>query len=160
MIRVNRAAPVKPNMMVTAIEAKNGSISSGIMPRTVVMAPMLTGRRRLTPDSTMASKPGFPAPSCAPISSTSTIAFLICMPIRLSSPSRAMKPNGCPVTSRPRVTPIIARGTVRKITSGFFSELNRMTQISTMARNVVGNFALSAPCASREFSYSPPHSIV
>ena len=43
-IKHRTAANDSPNMMHTAIAPKNGSFSSGIIPRTVVMTTMHTGR--------------------------------------------------------------------------------------------------------------------
>ena len=52
---VRTVLTVSPAMMVTAMGLKRMSHSRGIMPRTVVKADMDTGRRRLTPFSTMVS---------------------------------------------------------------------------------------------------------
>ena len=82
-------------MIVTAIEIKNASVSSGIMPRIVVAAASMTGRIRATPESTTASKGFFSVSICRSISSIRTMAFLIIIPIRARNPSRGMKPNGC-----------------------------------------------------------------
>src|SRR5262249_31667767 len=50
-IKDRTAANDSPNMMHTAIAPKNGSTSSGIIPRTVVKMTMHTGRDLLTPPS-------------------------------------------------------------------------------------------------------------
>ena len=105
-------------MMVTAMETKNASNSSGIMPSAVVEAAMATGRRRLTPESRIAAFGALPSASCRLISSMSTMAFLMSMPIKLRKPSVAMKPNGWPVSSNPPVTPITASGTHSQMISG------------------------------------------
>ncbi len=105
-------------MMVTAMLAKNGSNSSGTMPSTVVPAAIVTGRRREAEASMMAVRRGTSAAICRSISSTSTTAFLISMPVRLSRPSSAMKPKAWPVSSRPKLTPQMAMGTTAQIISG------------------------------------------
>ena len=87
-------AKVRPNMIVTAMAAKKASASSGIIPRTVVIAAIDTGRTRLTPESTMAANGSLPLSICRLISSINTMAFLINIPIRLRKPSNAMNPNG------------------------------------------------------------------
>ena len=48
------AAKDKPNMMHTAIAPKNGSFTSGIIPSTVVIATMQTGRIFAAPPSRIA----------------------------------------------------------------------------------------------------------
>src|SRR5262249_26100741 len=58
--RDRTAATVSPNMMHTAIAPKNGSVSSGIDPRTVVSTAMHTGRTLLTPPSRSAWYGAFP----------------------------------------------------------------------------------------------------
>ena len=69
--------------MVTAIDTKNASNSSGISPSAVVDAAMNTGRNLLTPESTIASINALPPFDCRLISSINTIAFLISIPIKL-----------------------------------------------------------------------------
>src|SRR5262249_7735710 len=53
-MRLNTAAHDSPNMMHTAIDPKNGSVSSGIIPSTVVSTTMHTGRSLLVPPSRIA----------------------------------------------------------------------------------------------------------
>src|SRR5271165_792103 len=48
------AANDSPNMMHTAIAPKNGSVSSGIIPRTVVKTTMHTGRDLVIPPTRIA----------------------------------------------------------------------------------------------------------
>ena len=45
-------AKSNPNMIVTAMEMKNASCSSGTMPSIVVREAIITGFKRLTPEST------------------------------------------------------------------------------------------------------------
>ena len=52
--RVRIVAKSNPNMMVTAMEIKNASLSNGIIPKIVVSAAIETGIKRETPESTMA----------------------------------------------------------------------------------------------------------
>ena len=93
------------------------------------------------------------------ISSISTIAFLICMPTRLSIPSSAMNPKGWPNTSRPTVTPTSTIGTVMKMTAGWRIELNSDTTISIMIRITGGILPARPALALDELSCSPPHSM-
>lgn len=53
-IRVSIVAKSNPNIIVTAMETKKASCRRGIMPRIVVNAAIITGRIRLTPESTTA----------------------------------------------------------------------------------------------------------
>ena len=128
------------------------------MPRAVVEAAMTTGIKRFVPELRIAVNGSLPAAVCTLISSTSTIAFLISIPVKLSNPSNAMKPNGCLVTSRPNVTPIRASGTHSQITNGCRRLLNRAIVVSTIKIRKTGSFDASALFALFESSYSPPHS--
>ena len=87
-------AKPSPTMIVTAMETKNASWSSGTIPRMVVAAAMETGISRLRPESTTEWKRSFPLAIWVSISSIKTMEFLISIPIRLRRPSSAMKPKG------------------------------------------------------------------
>jgi hypothetical protein len=50
------------------------------------------------------------------------------------------------------------KGTVNQITSVVRTELKRQTTMKTMSVNAIGSGLASAVRASRESSYSPPHS--
>ncbi|SFE44482.1 hypothetical protein SAMN04488031_11014 [Roseovarius indicus] len=77
-------------MIVTAIDAKNASGKSGIIPKIVVPAARTTGRKRLTEPSTIALYSGTPSARCWSISSTRTIAFFINIPERDRNPRSAV----------------------------------------------------------------------
>ena len=129
------------------------------MPRIVVTAAISTGIKRLTPESTMAWYVDLPESDSMPIWSISTIAFLINMPDRLSIPSRAMKPNGCRVTSRPSVTPITASGTQSQMIAVLRSELNSPITMKTMIPRIGGKLLASAAFALAESSAWPPQAM-
>ena len=69
-----------------------------------------------------------------------------------------MNLNGMPVSSSPAVTPMIASGMTSQIRSVARIELNRHTKMNTMSARKYGSGRASAARASRESSYSPPHS--
>ena len=121
-------------MITTAMLWKKASVSSGLMPRMVVRAAMDTGRTRLMEASSTACRASLPLASCSWISSTRTMPFFTSMPLRLSRPSRAIKPKGMPVSRKPRVTPIIARGTVSQITVARLNESNSRMVIINITR--------------------------
>ena len=146
-------------MMVTAMLTKNASVNSGSMPKMVVAAASITGRRRETLAVTTASVKSIPVSRVRSISSTSTMPFLISIPDRLSRPSNAVKVNGSPAPNSPIVTPLIDIGTSSQITSGWRNVPNKKIEISTMTIRLSGNCVARLDCASVEFSYSPPHSI-
>jgi len=150
-------AIIRPKMMVTAMAMKKASWSRGIMPSAVVRAAIATGRSRLTPASRMAVRASLLF-FCSSISSISTMAFLIIMPDRLMAPSMAMKPKGWLVSSRPRVMPIRASGTVAQITAGWRRLLKSAITIRTMAPRKSGMLAAMAFWARPESRYSPHHS--
>ncbi len=89
----------------------------------------------------------------------STIAFLINIPVRLSSPSNAMKPKGWLVNSSPRVTPIKASGTQSQMIAVFRSELNSAMTMKTMMPRIGGKLPASPACALAESSAWPPHAM-
>ena len=125
-------AKASPPMIVTAMDTKNTSERSGIIPSTVVSAVIATGRKRLTHPSRMASNRSFPLRIWLSISSINTMPFLICMPTRLRAPRMAMKPKGCRVASREAVMPIMPSGTVMKMLAGWRSALKRRITMSIM----------------------------
>jgi len=105
-------------MIVTAMPRKNASKISGVMPRIVVPAASMTGRRRLIDPSSTARPPASPRSMRWSISSTSTIAFLMSMPESDRKPSSAVKLNAVSVIRSPQVTPQIDIGTTAQMISG------------------------------------------
>ncbi len=120
-------------MITTAMDSKKASNNSGIMPRMVVTAAMHTGRTREMEAIITASK-GSRVSISSLICSTSTMPFFTSMPDRLRKPSNAMKPKGAFSSSRPRVTPMMASGTVAQITSGCRRESNSSMVMMNMNR--------------------------
>ena len=81
----------------------------------------------------MAWKRGLRERISTSIWSTSTIAFLINMPIRLRKPRIAMNSNGAWNSSSPIATPTTASGTVSQITAVCRIALNITITASTIA---------------------------
>jgi hypothetical protein len=125
----------------------------------VVAAAMETGIRRLRPESMTDWKRSFPVPIWVSISSMRTMAFLISIPTRLSRPSSAMKPKGCPKASSPTVTPMMARGTVSQMISVCLIALKRAMTVRIIMPMKIGMETASAPPARAESSASPPQAM-
>mmetsp|Transcript_22079 Transcript_22079/g.35139 ORF Transcript_22079/g.35139 Transcript_22079/m.35139 type:complete len:223 (-) Transcript_22079:184-852(-) len=153
-------AKANPPMMVIAIDTKNASVKSGAIPRMVVTAASITGRKRDTLAFTIASRIDRPSPRTKSISSTRTMPFLISMPDRLNRPSKAVKVNGISVPNKPSTTPFTDMGTKSQIMMGWRMALNSSTEISTIISKLMGSCFPRLSCASEEFSNSPPHSIL
>ena len=156
--RVSPVAKMRPNMIVTAMLRKKGSTSSGATPSTVVAAPRKTGRARLAEASSTASRRGLPARISTSIWSTSTIAFLISMPVRLRKPRMAMNSKGAWNSSSPTATPTTASGTVSQITAVWRRPLNITITATTIAAKPKGAAAASPALASAAALCSPCHS--
>ena len=107
---VSTVATVRPNTITTAIDAKNASENSGIIPSMVVVAAIETGRTRDTDAATTASNAPLLPSACTFISSTNTIPFLSSIPIRLKLPSSAMNVKGAPTNTKPPIMPIVVSG--------------------------------------------------
>jgi len=67
-----------------------------------------------------------------------------------------MKPNGAPVTTKPRTEPRKAMGMVRMMMPARRTELNCQTSKTTIRKPARGKLAKRCPFASSAFSNSPP----
>ena len=105
-------------MIQAAIPPNIASNSKGSIPSIVVPEAIATGTILDFVASIIASSRGVPFSSSIPIWSTSTIAFLIFIPINPSTPRIAKKSSIFPVTANPKTTPIKIRGTINKMIVG------------------------------------------
>ena len=108
----------KPPMIVAAIPANIASPSNGSIPRIVVPEAIVTGTIRVLVASITALTGASPLSICKPISSTSTIAFFIFIPISPNNPSIAKKSSDLPNTSNPSTTPMKINGSIAMISTG------------------------------------------
>ena len=105
--------------MVAAIPANIASPNNGNIPKIVVPEAIVTGTIRVFVASITAFTGDKPAFNCKPISSTSTIAFLIFIPIKPNRPSIAKKSRDLPNTNNPNTTPMKINGSIAMINTGF-----------------------------------------
>ena len=130
------------------------------MPKIVVSAASITGRRRLRLADIMVSSVGLSSAKRLSISSTRTMQFLINMPERLKIPSIEGNVSGRSVTNRPIATPQRVMGTVSQITMGCLRAPNIRTVIKNISAKAIGMRSPSDSLAILSFSNSPPHSLV
>ena len=104
--------------MDAASEPNMASVSNGIIPKIVVKAAIITGRRRLWALSIKAVTGSVPCPICKVISSISTIPFFMIIPINPNVPTMATKLNVLPVTNIVITTPTNTIGILQKMIAG------------------------------------------
>ena len=147
-------------MIVAAIPPNIASNSNGNIPRIVVPDAIATGTIRLVVALTTASSGFFPILASKSICSTSTIAFLIFMPINPSNPRIEKKSNDLPSNSNPNTIPMNINGNISKITVGLRYVLNRNSSVTNIKKNVNGRFLANASLDSTWLSCSPKYFIV
>ena len=131
-------------MMVAAIPPNMASNSSGNIPRIVVPEAIATGMMRLVVALMTASSVFLPAAVSKSIWSTSTIAFLMFIPIRPSRPNMEKKSNDLPSNTYPKTIPIKISGNINKITVGLRYVLNKNNRVTNIRKNVKGKFLANA----------------
>ena len=130
--------------MVAAIPPNMASNSSGNIPRIVVPEAIATGMMRLVVALMTASSGFLPAAVSKSIWSTSTIAFLMFIPIRPSRPNMEKKSNDLPSTSSPNTIPMKISGSINRMTVGLRYVLNKKSSVTNIRKNVSGKFLASA----------------
>ena len=106
----------------------------------VVPDAIATGTIRLVVALTTASNGFLPVFASRSICSTSTIAFLIFIPINPSKPRMEKKSNDLPSNTNPKTIPIKISGNINKITVGLRYVLNRNNSVTNIRKNVNGKF--------------------
>src|SRR5699024_1472660 len=98
--------------------------SSGTGPRMATLAVIITGRMRNAVPRIPASRTARPFSRCSLRKLTDT------MPFNIATPNTAMKPMAegteryCPVIAKPTMPPMMANGTLARINTAYFTELN------------------------------------
>ena len=126
----------------------------------VVPDAIATGTIRLVVALTTASNGFLPVFASRSICSTSTIAFLIFIPISPSKPRMEKKSNDLPSNTNPKTIPIKISGNINKITVGLRYVLNRNNSVTNIRKNVNGKFLANASLDSTWLSCSPKYFIV
>ena len=130
--------------MVAAIPPNMASNNSGNIPRIVVPEAIATGMMRLVVALMTAFSGFLPAAVSKSIWSTSTIAFLMFIPIRPSRPNMEKKSNDLPSTSSPSTIPMKISGSINRMTVGLRYVLNKKSSVTNIRKNVSGKFLASA----------------
>ena len=129
--------------------------ASGSRPTMVVAVVSTIGRVRRCTASATASASEAPSPRRWSITSISTMALFTTMPTSANRPSMGMKPKGISSSSRPGITPTMAKGTVSSTSPIRTKELNCISRNSSSRPMPNGAMPSTAALASPEVAAKP-----